>query len=334
MKANKNQKGITLVALIITIVMLLILAVVSITAIQQSGIIDIAEMAVEKYSGKSNKEEIKIKENEEIVEDHKAGGLAAKITSENYGDKINYSANGIDDWKIFYNDGKNVFIITSDWLPSIKIPEEIGMGRVENQYRTGWDSLLITEIDEEVAQKYMLSGLNTFNSEYRGFKATASLLYTEAWKTFVDTNYAVSAVGSPTLDMWVASWNAKYNDTITFEPTEFGYKVGKDEGSLGYLIAKDVMQATEGYMTEQTENLYYPRKSELADDNGKACKAYWLASPSATTGNSQGQYVMRINCDGRVYYNTYYSHSYATRPVVCLKSNVNAKLVNGIWEFN
>ena len=46
----KTQKGITLVALIITIVVLLILAVVSINAIQNNGIIDKTQGVTEKYN--------------------------------------------------------------------------------------------------------------------------------------------------------------------------------------------------------------------------------------------------------------------------------------------
>ena len=39
-----------------------------------------------------------------------------RIAPENYGDKIQYSANGVDDWKVFLNDGKNVYLIASDWV--------------------------------------------------------------------------------------------------------------------------------------------------------------------------------------------------------------------------
>ena len=54
----KKQNGITLVALIITIVLLLILAAVSITAIQDDGgLVDKANGAVNKWNDAQNKEE-------------------------------------------------------------------------------------------------------------------------------------------------------------------------------------------------------------------------------------------------------------------------------------
>ena len=39
------------------------------------------------------------------------------ITATNYGDKTNYSANGINDWKVFLNDGNYVYLISGDYVP-------------------------------------------------------------------------------------------------------------------------------------------------------------------------------------------------------------------------
>lgn len=52
----KAQKGITLVALVITIIVLLILAMVSIALITDSGIIPRANNAVEKYNAAQQNE--------------------------------------------------------------------------------------------------------------------------------------------------------------------------------------------------------------------------------------------------------------------------------------
>lgn len=53
----RGQKGITLVALIITIVVLMILAVVSITAVQNNDIFTKAQNAADKYTNESEKEQ-------------------------------------------------------------------------------------------------------------------------------------------------------------------------------------------------------------------------------------------------------------------------------------
>ena len=60
MSKLKNNKGITLVALIITIIVLLILAMVSIRLVMNGGIIDKSKNAVDKYSNEEIMEQIKL----------------------------------------------------------------------------------------------------------------------------------------------------------------------------------------------------------------------------------------------------------------------------------
>ena len=60
MPKNKREKGITLVALIITVIILLILAMVSISLVINSGIIDKAKYGVDKYSEEEELEQIKL----------------------------------------------------------------------------------------------------------------------------------------------------------------------------------------------------------------------------------------------------------------------------------
>ena len=105
------------------------------------------------------------------------GKLTELITPDNYGDKIKYNGNGIMHWRVFYEDDENVFIISSDYLPSMYIPDGLGMERVEGQYRTSFKSFYINTIDLAVAQKYMLSAFyNTttpLTTTTFGFKAAA-----------------------------------------------------------------------------------------------------------------------------------------------------------------
>lgn len=56
----KNNKAITLVALIITVIVLLILATVSINLVINGGIIDKSKSAVDKYSEEEIKEQIRL----------------------------------------------------------------------------------------------------------------------------------------------------------------------------------------------------------------------------------------------------------------------------------
>ena len=64
MNKLKNKNGITLVALIITIIVLLILAMVSISLVMNSGIITKSKTAVDKYSEEELQEQIKLAHSE------------------------------------------------------------------------------------------------------------------------------------------------------------------------------------------------------------------------------------------------------------------------------
>ena len=59
-KELKKQNGITLVALIVTIIILLILAGISISALTQTGIFGKAKQATEKYKEAEEKEKSKL----------------------------------------------------------------------------------------------------------------------------------------------------------------------------------------------------------------------------------------------------------------------------------
>ena len=64
-----------------------------------------------------------------------------QITSKNYGDKVEYSANGVDEWKILYCEGDKVFIISSDYVPNDKINvNNLGMTK-NGMYSVYWDNV-------------------------------------------------------------------------------------------------------------------------------------------------------------------------------------------------
>lgn len=178
-KLKYGKKGITLIALVITIIVLLILAGVTIATLTgRNGILTNAQEASEKTEQSAIKEEFKILlgeykilENSEgiqledflnrnkILYTEKEGSnqyiveygkyefvldkntleildtqqsqekeeivLVQNIKSMNYGDDvIGYTANGIDEWKIFYNDGNNVYLISKDYVDINNICEE------------------------------------------------------------------------------------------------------------------------------------------------------------------------------------------------------------------
>ena len=65
----KKNKGITLVALVITIVILLILAGISIAQLTGNGLFENAKLAKEKYKNEQEKENKTLSDYENLIED-------------------------------------------------------------------------------------------------------------------------------------------------------------------------------------------------------------------------------------------------------------------------
>jgi len=66
---TRSEKGITLVALIITIIILVILAAVSITAVTQTGLLDTATEGVGNYANEQKIEDEKMKSYADFAND-------------------------------------------------------------------------------------------------------------------------------------------------------------------------------------------------------------------------------------------------------------------------
>ncbi len=173
-------------------------------------------------------------------------------------------------------------------------------------------------------------------------KCAASLQCTVAWGNFVNNSYAEYAIGGPTLEMWVASWNQRHGKKDDDDESSKGITLfangNNNNSGTGYCIgvtanctdtSKSIKECTEGY----NDTLYFPHRDysnfNLFEENGSSnnesgwCYGYWLASPSA----SGSENVMGVNCFGSVDSNVYEGGSYVynclgVRPIVSLKSGV------------
>ena len=214
------------------------------------------------------------------------------ITAENiqsepskyYGLKVtNYtSTNGQNDWRIFYSDGTHIFLITGDYINTAETNriDKTATRMTTSGYCAYWDSTPSFQIvDDEVltrfkAKEYILQ------SEINNSKCVSTLLNANNWKKYLDkedgTGKAENAIGSPTVEMWMDSWNAKYPGDKVYRKASTsssypGYYVGTSENPTSDCIEASEMNQKEGYK----DKLYYPHTSEY-----NLCNAYWLASPS------------------------------------------------------
>ena len=269
-----------------------------------------------------------------------ADGVANRITSANDGDKIEYSYGGVSDWRVLYNDGNNVFIITSDYLNINNLPSGTGMA-TKGSYIAYWSN--IPELQTLDSQQLNLFRIGkkgyTLNNINNNSKCVSTLLKTSNWSKFVNPKIATYAIGAPTIEMWMQSWNEKYpNEKLEYGTNANGYLVATEGGILDTNVPIATMQATTGYKTAKTNlsitgtygNMYYPHPSDKAATYYSSF-GYLLASPS---GMSAGN-IMDIGCDGLVNGRNGATQSYySLRPVVCLNSDVILTKSNGIWKIN
>ena len=251
----------------------------------------------------------------------------ANNLQEYYGKTVtNYTANGVSDWKIFHSDGKNIYLISSDYIPVDKIPATKGGNKIVNTNSSypkaapltpaindtnyGGGSASIKE--NNPARKWLKSYLDNYESSNDNMKAVAYMLDTDVWNIY-KTDKSEYAIGGPTVEMLFASYNKKYG-------VDYQAKAVSD---VGYQISKDGGVNWANYYSEMlsiSDSLYVIKSKENAD-------SAWLASSGAFRIGD----VMNIANNGRVDscdFNTSRNASVGFRPIVCLKSNVEVEQNN------
>ena len=231
-----------------------------------------------------------------------------------YGSTVtNYNANGIE-WKVFYATTDRIYLIASDYVHYSKLTNAYKNGAscyntgdypYSYYWASGGTSLETTGRQDEI---FMATGY-TLNSSNDNSKCVSGLLNTNNWTDFVDTNYADYAIGGPTLNMYIASWNAKGYTTLYTNTNTDGYYVGTSANPTTDSVNMSSDYAGYG------DTLYYPRQTDYSN-----CYGYWLAAPTANYTYS----IMGVYYVGIVGYigNNYLSNNFGVRPLVSLKSGV------------
>ena len=338
MRKTKEQKGITLIALIITIIVLLILAVVAIGAVQNDGIINHAKNAREEYGKAGVNENTIIEEYFSKIEQN-APGPFSDIDAKDYGASIEYSVdlnndgNKTNDWKVFYKDDQYLYIIASDYILNTNLPTGFKMSGRGGQYgvycatvEEDFISTSAKDINQDKVRKYKLSWLSEYSaSTYGNARATADFLNVDVWtEKFGNEEKGIEAIGSPTLEMWVASWNAKGYTPVYTKYVKIGYSTG---------ITTEIVDGDKADLKESegfSDTLYFPHGNDEGWAKDNVCNGYWLASPGYT--NAGGNTMMYVHYQGNL--NSYYirvapATVLAMRPLVSIPKNLITLDENG-----
>jgi len=236
--------------------------------------------------------------------------LLNQITKANYGQKVAYSVDisgtKYDDWNIFYKDSNNVYIIYGE---KIDFRDGIDASNISSNINTS-----------ELGNRFLFSGIDNsgnslFNTSHNNYKNVARMLQTDNWRDFVKENYANYAIATPTLDMFVNSWNRVHSSSdqkLKCIATK----------SIGYTI---------GFVENDTQNNTCDLKSKSTNPLYLNGYDYYLAAPSSD--NQENIYY--VSSTGTINSEEFrQSLDIGLRPVVSLKSDIIGEYIEGIWKLD
>ncbi len=273
---------------------------------------EVGEYQIKLQNGnvESNEKNIEIKNIVKAVD-------IANNPKENYGAIVTEykctNSKAIENWKIFYADESNIYLIAdnyiaSDYVPKGKSGSTINTNGSYKMYFTnilkdysGTSDITNSKIRALDSDYYITKNYSSTNNN---MKAVAYMLDTNAWSVF-QGDKASYAIAGPTVEMLLKSYNQKYGTNYQARAkSNVGYEISKDGGSNWANYYSEMLK-------DDDNDLYKINTTARA-------QGMWLASPTFAGTES----IMLTNCNAYVSANGYSYTHIGFRPIVCLKSNV------------
>ena len=334
MKLNlKERKGITLIALVITIIVLLILAGVSIAMLTgQNGILTQAQKAKTTTENKSAEEKVKLAVMAARSQSEDASLDLEKLTAEvttNYGGQVDggaFPATVTIDGKTFTVDSNgNVTSKDSETAGKVTI--------IEGDGKSVGNIIEVTSTKKTKEKFYVLS----YDESTQKAKALAkynlkvgAIYNSSATKTGdVDTSEDNSGLQDETMKGWVSGQERKgtvaFSNSWYFKDTFANYPVDKDGKSYVYDSNSNLYTYVNKYkeLLGNTDKVSEVSLASYEDINAlwsNKSEYPWLFNTSFWLGSANGAYdsgVWRVKTDGIRTFNNYSdSSACGVRPVI------------------
>ena len=346
MKNNlREQKAITLVALIITVIVLLILAMVSIRLVMNGGIIDRANRGTQTYTAEEVQEQMKLAYSEwEVARwDGTAGDATVFVRtrlSQTYGENLDESSVKVENGKVTAKiNGKTFEYNTSTGTAGEIKPQAlstltkdnygdyidlgqnvVGTSSTTDDWRilyndkNGHVYAILADYLPNTDAAVTSSGLHVVDNKTYNVNSTTSrqdllskLNSTTAWQSLIPEGLrsTCQVKGAVTGEILMSSYNEKYGTSLNY--TSFPY-----------------LRTNPNDSSSSIDTLYMPHPGSR-DYNG--CWGYWLASPYAGTPSG----VWNVYYGGYVDYDRYTSTAYGVCPVVSLPSDIQVTKNGNVW---
>ena len=341
-KKSMRDEGITLVALVVTIIVLLILAGITINMVLgQNGLIEKSKTAKGKYENTALDEQAQLKNSTDLMDslygDYstvKVGDEVIKITAENaknyYGYKVtNYNSTAGGTYRIFYYDavGKygeaNTLYLKRDWTANdVKLSTKISDSSWTDTNKNNAVTMMRKMNPDYASNQTSKTAYSSLeNNNERG---ATWLCDTTQFETYVDSTMANFAIGGPSVEMYCDSYNqvthtsgATGTDALTasYQSTNvpgYIYQVNGEKQNSGWYTNSDTVDLS-GY-----HGMY------LCNQSAKGSYWWWLASPSAYDADG----VCGVYGSNARLGSSFVTSTGGVCPAVSLKSGVRLDIVD------
>ena len=301
MRINRNVRGITLIALVVTIIVLLILAGVSISMLTgQNGILNRAAEAKEKTETAQKDEEEKMQGYESTIEQY-----IGKVPEDlRVGSIITYSPSGTYNWQAKYCSTTQTDDVT------------LSSANGEGFNLTEWEVLSIENGKVELVPTKPTSG-TVYLGEAQGYNNGVKLLNDACSGLYSNTNKGITARSLNIEDIEKYMEKTKLDEAYKYQNTSGGAKYGNQltnpyTGSKNYpsIYAKENLSVINGESKktdglEMSEQTNFIEKNDDGATDGKITTAtsiqpyqtYWYKE------NSYMQTAFKTTGGGTSYYN-------------------------------
>ena len=334
-KFKNNTKGITLVALVITIIILLILAGITISSLTNTGIFEKAKEARDKTANAAENQAKTLNEYEDELNKYISGTAGEKLADVVKVGDIKYTTLISNLGTYSGSDANTTSTLTQENLKWRVLD-------VQNE-----QVRLISEVP--TTSKIVLNGFNGYNNAVKLLDDTCSTLYNNSKLASKVQNLKIEDITkymttqptegttpySPTNIKYPKILESEENQTVVNSTTSNKLGVSKQDAfvtgndtsatsTLKRTYWSQSMNSTDSF----TDSKYYEL---FIENNGSKYPTYWMSSRCVDADSDGASFnVRRVNSGNVNAYTLYssngreYSLVYAFRPVITLNSNVQA----------
>ena len=222
------------------------------------------------------------------------------------------------DWNVFYSDNINIYLIASNYIEYESLPKNlsnVSLDKGDTDYKVYMDSIVNNYKESDSVTDIRVHKLNQkfFETDFTTTSSVKALSYfwsPNIWNEFCDINYAEFAIGGPTIEMLLSSYNQKYNTNYETLSTNLGYQISLDGGNtfLDYYVDDEIINVND----------------PLYNMNNNETIGMWLASPS----NRGNTFLMCLQSNGTITGAQYKDNKFGIRPIICLKEGTKVIVTN------